>query len=438
MFRSLRHQDYRRYWAGMFTSNIGTWMQRVAQDWLVLVILGGGAQAVGITTGLQFLPFLLISPFGGLLADRFPKRLLLICTNAFMGLTGLVLGVLVLTGAAAIWHVYVAAFLLGVGAALDNPARQAFVSTLVDHKEITNAVALNAASFNGARLIGPAAAGLLIAVVGAGWVFVINAASFAAPIIALLLLRDPRYRLSLHREDGLSTFARLRGGVSYVRSRPDLVVILVTVFGVGTFGLNFQMTMALMAAEVFHKGPSEYGILGSVMAVGTLSGALLAARRQLPRARLILGGAVLFGIAELVAGMMPSYLLFALLLVPIGVLVMTILTSANAYIQTTVPEQMRGRVLSLYIMILMGGTPVGAPVIGWVAGVFGPRWSLLGGGILTIATAALAGLLFLRSTGTALRPSWRPRPWLTIVRPDKPEPEDDRGDGDPAPGAQAA
>lgn len=407
-FASLRHRDYRLLWTGMLVSNIGTWMQRVAQDWLVLVVLDGGAQSVGITTGLQFLPFLLVAPLGGLLADRLPKRTLLISTNAFMGAAGLALGILVLTGTAEIWHVYVLAFLLGTGAALDAPARQAIVSELVDGDHVTNAVALNSASFNGARLVGPAVAGVLIGLVGTGWVFVINAVSFAAPILMLALLRGGRGTAPVDLDEAQDVLSRLRAGLAYVRSRPDLVLLLVIIFGVGTFGMNFQMTMALMATEVYHQGPSEYGLLGTVMATGTLSGALLAARRQVPKLGLVVAGALVFGVCELLAGLMPTYLLFAVALVPIGVAVMTVLTCANAYIQTTVEEGMRGRVLSLYMMILMGGTPAGAPVIGWVAETFGARWSLLGGGVLTLLTVAVSLVAFAPRMDFSLRPRWLP------------------------------
>jgi MFS family permease len=388
MFRSLRHRDYRLYWSGMFVSNAGTWMQRVAQDWLVLVTLGGGAQAVGITTGLQFLPFLLAAPFGGVLADRLPKRQLLIATNTFMGTIGLLLGALVLSGSAEIWHVYVLAFLGGLGTAIDNPARQAYVSELVGPDDITNAIALNSTSFNAARMVGPAVAGVLIALLGPGLVFVLNGLSFAAPIVGLLMIRPNGVRQ--RDEEAAGPLSHLADGVRYVRGRRDLLMVMLVMFGVGTFGMNFQMTMALMSAEVYHRGPSAYGLLGTVMAVGTLTGALIAARRKFPRRRLILGAAVAFGSLELAAGLMPTYELFALMLVPVGVLVMTVLTSANAYIQTSVPAEMRGRVLSLYLMVLMGGTPLGAPIIGWVAGELGPRWSLLGGGLLTVACTVLA------------------------------------------------
>ncbi|MPY99693.1 MAG: MFS transporter [Actinophytocola sp.] len=416
MFRSLRHRDYRLFWFGMVISNIGTWMQRVAQDWLVLVVLGGGAEAVGITTGLQFLPFLLVTPFGGLLADRLPKRTLLLASNTFMGATGLTLGVLVVTGTAEIWHVYVLAFLLGVGTALDNPARQAFVGELVDNGELANAVALNSASFNAARLIGPGLAGVLIGTIGTGPVFLLNAVSFGAPVLALLLLSKPALATTSRADDG-GAFARLAEGVRYVRGRPDLMLVLLVVFGVGTFGLNFQMTTALMATAIYDKGPDAYGLLGSILAIGSLSGALLAARRTTPRQRLVVGGAVAFGVLVVVAGLMPNYATFAVSLVPIGVMTMTTLTAANGYIQTTVPAHMRGRVLSLYVMILMGGTPAGAPVIGWVAGLFGARWSLLGGGVLTIACTALAVLIFARPSGVDLRAALRLRPVATHSAP---------------------
>ena len=415
----------------MFASNVGTWMQRVAQDWLVLVVLGGGAPAVGITTGLQFLPFLLVAPFGGLLADKLPKRQLLIFTNAFLGVVGLVLGVLVLTDLAQIWHVYVLAFLMGVGTALDNPARQSFVSELVGPDDLSNAVALNSASFNAARLIGPALAGVLISLIGTGWVFVVNGLSFASPIIALVLLRTIVHEPNQGRHDG-SVLERLREGVAYVRSRPDIVMVLLILFGLGTFGMNFQMTMALMATEVYGKGPGEYGLLGSVMAIGTLAGALVAARRRVPRRRLIVGGTVVFGALEIVAGLMQSYVMFAVSLIPVGITAMTVMTAANAYVQTTVPQHVRGRVMSLYVMIFMGGTPVGAPVIGWVADILGARWSLLGGGVLTIATAMIALIVLAPRSGVVVRPRLMPRPGLSVVFSEPPRGDhlDDRHDRD--------
>jgi MFS family permease len=413
-FHSLRHYDYRLYWSGMLVSNVGTWMQRVAQDWLVLVVLGAGPASLGIATGLHFLPFLLVSPLGGLLADRFPKHYLLKATNAFLGVVGLTLGVLVLSGVVQVWHVYVLAFLLGVGAALDNPARQAFVSELVKPDDLPNAVALNSASFNAARLLGPAVAGLLIAVIGTGWVFIVNGLSFVAPIIALSLLRRRITAPPRTDADG-GPLTRLAEGVRYVRGRPDLLMLMGIMFFVGTFGLNFQMTSALMASEVFHKGPAEFGVLGSIMAIGTLTGALIAARRRgTPRRRIIVLGACAFGVLEIVSGLMPTFVTFAVSLVPIGIAAMTVLTAANAYAQTTVPKYVRGRVMSLYMMVLLGGTPLGAPIIGQVAALLGARWSLLGGGGLTVLGTILVTLAMARRNGLVLRPRLRPVPGITV------------------------
>ena len=294
-FRSLHNPNYRRYAAGGVVSNTGTWMQRVAQDWMVLQLTGSGA-AIGLTTGLQFLPFLLLSPVAGLVADRIPKRRLLQLTNIGMAAPALVLGLLAVTGLAQSWHVYVLALVLGVASAFDAPARQSFVSELVDGDDLTNAVGLNSASFNAARLVGPAVAGVLIAalgggVVATGWVILLNAVSYVAPVLSLRSL-DARMLHTpdlVRREPG-----QIRAGLRYVRGRPDLMLVLAIVFFAGTFGLNFQLTSALMATEVFGKGATEYGLLGTFMAVGSLTGSLLAARRVRVRQRLIVVAALTF------------------------------------------------------------------------------------------------------------------------------------------------
>ena len=406
-FRSLRIRDYRLFWTGMAVSNVGTWMQRVAQDWLVLVLSGGSGVALGITTGLQFLPFLLVAPFGGLLADRLPKRYLLMGTNAAMGLLAAVLGVLAITGVAQVWHVYVLAFLLGVGTALDHPARQTFVSDLVGTDDVANAVALNSASFNAARMIGPATAGLLIAAFGPGPVFLVNALTFAGPLVALALMRSAGALTpdTVERRPGM-----LRDGLRYVRGRPDILGVLAILFFVGTFGLNFQMTTALMATEVFGMGAGAYGLLGSIMAIGSLAGALLAARRGRPRRRVVVGAAVAFGLLEIAAGLMPTYWLFAVCLVPVGIAALTFITTANAYVQTSVAPAVRGRVMALYIMVFMGGTPLGAPVVGWVGEQFGARWSVSGGGLIALVGTLLATAVMARRTGLVVRPRQLLRP----------------------------
>lgn len=408
-----RYRDYRLFWTAMLVSNVGTWMQRVAQDWLVLVTLGGGPAALGITTGLQFLPFLVIAPFGGALADRLPKRLLLMFTNGFMGLVGLCLGALVVTDLAQVWQVYILAFLLGTGAALDNPARNTFVAELVEPDDVPNAVGLNGASFHAARLVGPAVAGLLIAALGPGPVFFINALTFGAPIAVLLVMgRD----LSGRADVAPAPARRPLDGLRYVRARPDLVMVLAIMFFVGTFAMNFQMTMALMATGAFDQGPKEYGLLGSILAVGSLVGSLLAARRGTPRRRLIVVAAVLLGVLEVLAAMSPAYWVFALSLFPLGVTALTVITTANAYVQTSVDAKMRGRVTALYLMLFLGGTPAGAPIIGWVAELLGPRWSLIGGGLLTVAGTLLVATVSVRRSGIEVRHSFARNLDLRLLR----------------------
>ena len=397
-FRSLANANYRRYAAGGIVSNVGTWMQRVAQDWLVLQLTDNSGTAIGITTGLQFLPFLLLSPFAGVIADRVPKRRLLQITNLGMAVPAMILGLLSVTGAVEIWHVYVLALVLGTAAAFDAPARQSFVSEIVETDDLTNAVGLNSASFNLARIVGPAVAGLLIAALGGGveatgWVILLNGLSYAAPILTLHALDAARLVTPdlVRREPG-----QIRAGVAYVRGRPDLLLILGIVFFAGTFGLNFQMTSALMATQVFHKGPTEYGLLGTFMAVGSLAGSLLAARRPRVRHRMVVLAAIAFGTIEIAAGLMPSYLFFALICPLLGLAALTMITSANAFVQLHTAPRMRGRVMALYMMIFIGGTPLGSPLVGWIGEAYGARWTLLVGGAITVAGAGLSSLRYLR------------------------------------------
>ncbi len=399
-FRALSNHNYRLYAAGGVVSNTGTWMQRVAQDWLVLQLTGSGV-ALGITTGLQFLPMLLLSPYAGLIADRFPKRRLLQVTQLMMAVPALLLGLLAITGVVEVWHVYALALVFGVGTAFDAPARQSFVSEMVGKDELSNAVGLNSASFNLARVVGPALAGFLIAGLGGGaaatgWVIALNSLSYAAVVVALQRMRASELDSPppQTRQKGM-----IRDGLRYIRSRPDLMMILAIVFFAGTFGLNFQMTSALMATEVFGKGASEYGILGTTLAVGSLTGALLAARRGVVRHRLVVLAALAFGVSVVIGGLMPSYLTFALWTPVIGITALTMITAANTTIQLSVAPELRGRVMALYLMIFMGGTPVGAPIVGWVGEAFGARWTLLAGGGLTVLGTLLAVAVFSRSQG---------------------------------------
>lgn len=412
-FASLRYPNYRLWFAGALLSNTGTWMQRVAQDWLVLTRLSDeSGVAVGLVTALQFLPTLLLSAWAGVLADRLPRRALLIATQVGQGALALGLGALVLTGHAELWHVYVFALLLGVVSAFDGPVRQIFVAELVPPDKLPNAVGLNSASFNAARLIGPGLAGLLIAWVGTGWVFVINGLSYAATILALVLMRTSELR-SLPRADGARR-GQLREGLRYVRGRSDIMVIMIVMGVVSTFGLNFQLTSAMMARTVFGKGAGEYGILGSILAIGSLSGALLAARRERPRVRLVIGAALAFGVAMSVQALMPTYVAYAVMCVPVGLASLTMMTAANSAIQVSTEPQMRGRVMALYMMVFIGATPIGSPLIGWVAEEFGARWSVGIGGIATLLVATGAAVWASRAWHVEVRYRLRTRPHLEV------------------------
>jgi MFS family permease len=355
-----------------------------------------------------------------MLADRYPKRRVLALANGFIGLVALALGILVLTGAVQTWHVYALAFLLGVGSAVENPTRQAFVSEMVGKDDLPNAVGLNSASFNAARIVGPAAAGFLISGFGGdaastGPVFLINAASYIAVIAALFAMRSRDLHPSPRTAPGPG---QLRAGIRYVTQRPDLVLILVIVFFVGAFGLNFQMTSALMATEVFGKGAGEYGVLGSIMAIGSLTGALLAARRGRPRIRLVVAAAIVFGLFEIASGLMPTYWLFALSLIPVGLSALTMITAANSALQLGADPAMRGRVLALYTAVFFGGTPVGAPLVGFVAEHLGTRWSLVLGGLVSVVATVAAAAVVARRNGLVVRARLRPRPELMVSRPE--------------------
>ncbi|HEV7932725.1 MAG TPA: MFS transporter [Actinomadura sp.] len=385
MFRSLRDHNYRLFAAGQMVSNTGTWMQRVAQDWLVLELAHGSGMALGITTGLQFLPLLLFGLWGGVIADRYSKRRVLMLTQISMGVLALILGVLVLTGMAQVWHVYVLAFGLGLATVVDNPTRQTFVVEMVGKADLPNAIALNSAMFNGARVLGPAVAGVAMALVGTGPVFLINAASFGAVLFGLKAMNEADLRAP---EPVPRAKGQLREGLRYVRGRRDLVMVLVLVCFVATFGMNFQMTTALVARQVFHSGASSFGLASTMLAVGALAGALLAARRVEPSRRMLLSAAVLFGVLEMITGLMPTYWSFLALLVPTGMAMMTFTTAANATMQLTVAPEMRGRVMGLYMFVFLGTNPLGAPLVGWMAEEFGPRMSIVIGGLVAMVAAA--------------------------------------------------
>lgn len=399
-FRSLRTYNYRVWAGGALISNTGTWMQRIAQDWLVLTgLTQHNATAVGVVMGLQFGPQVLLLPLTGYAADRFDRRRVLMTTQACLGLLAIGLGLLTVTGVVQLWHVYVFAFLFGCVSAFDSPANQTFVAELVGEEDLPNAVALNSASFNAARMIGPVAAGLLIGAFGTGWAFLINGVSFAAVIAAILLLRR---RDLLASGKAVGGKGGLAGGFRYIWQRPDLKAILLIMFLIGTFGLSFPVYISTMSVGVFHANASQYGFLTAMMAVGTFGGALMSASRGKPRFRLLVWASAVFGTGYTLAAFMPSYWLFGGSLVIIGGAAMTLTTSTNSLMQLSTEPAMRGRVMAIRLAIALGGTPIGAPIAGWAADRFGPRYAL-GIGAAAGFAAMLAGLRYLakyaRKTG---------------------------------------
>ena len=389
-FRSLAVRNYRLFASGQVISLSGTWAQRVAQDWLVLQLSHNSGTALGVVTALQFLPVLLFGLYGGLLADRYDKRRLLVGAQAGMGVLALVLGVLDLTGTVQLWHVYALAVGLGFTSVIDTPTRQAFVSEMVGQEDLPNAVSLNSATFNASRIIGPAVAGVAIARWGTGWVFVANAASYVAVIAGLLMMRTADlHRVPVSRRQK----GQLREGLQYVLDRRRLAVPILLVFMVGTFGLNFQITLSLVAKLTFHRGASQFGLLTSAFAFGSLLGALASARRSAPTHRGMVGAALAFGVLEVVVGLAPTFTSMLVLLVPTGAAVLLFTTTANALVQLGSAPAVRGRVMALYVLVFLGGTPAGAPLIGVVAEHFGPRASLTIGGLVCAVSAVVAAVL---------------------------------------------
>lgn len=388
IFRSLRNSNYRIWAAGALVSNVGTWMQRTAQDWLVFTQLTRhDASVMGVVMALQLGPQLLLLPWTGFAADHYNQRKLLIATQASMGVLALALGFLTATGSVRLWHVYVFAFLSGCASAFDAPVRQTFVTELVGDADLPNAVALNSTSFNAAGMIGPAVAGLVITSVGTGWAFLLNGASFLAVLASLFLLRISGLHGSAraHRTKG-----SLTEGLRYVWSRPDLKAILSMLFLIGTFGLNFPIFISTMAVSVFHADARGYGLLSSIMAIGTVSGALLAAGGSRPRFTSLLISAAVFGLGCILAAIAPNYWLFAGALVVIGVAALTFTNATNSLMQLTTEPAMRGRVMALRVAVALGCTPIGAPIVGWVADHLGPRWALSVGAASGIAAAIVA------------------------------------------------
>jgi len=396
-FVSLRTYNYRVWFGGALVSNVGTWMQRTAQDWLLLTQLTHhNAASVGIVMALQFGPQFVLLPWTGFAADHYDRRKLLMATQAVMGALSLALGVLTITGVVTLWQVDLFALLFGCAAAFDAPVRQTFVADLVGERDLANAVALNSTAFNAARMVGPAAAGLCIGAVGTGWAFVVNGVSYLAVLGSLMLLRQGE----LHaRDHAVRKRGSLAEGFRYVAGRPDLRAIVLMLFLIGTFGLNFPIFVSTMAVGVFHVGATGYGLLSSIMAIGTVAGALLAAGRESPRFVYLTIGAGVFGLGCLGGALAPGYWVFAAALVVIGVAALTFTNSSNSLMQLTTEPAMRGRVMAIRLGVALGGTPIGAPLVGAVANHLGPRWAL-GVGALSGMLAALVGIRHMRRTAS--------------------------------------
>jgi len=388
-FRSLRLYNFRVWTAGSLVSNVGSWMQRIAQDWLVLTQLTDqSASAVGIVTALQFAPQFLLLPWTGWAADTFNQRKLMMVTQAAMAVLAFGLGVLTVTGVVELWHVYGFALLLGCVSAFDAPVRQAFVSAMVSDADIANDVALNSMSFNGARMVGPAVAGIAIATIGTGWAFIANGVSFLAVLVSLAMLRVHEL---LPNARAVRKAGNFREGLLYVWNRDDLRVNMIMLFLIGTFGMNFAIWTSTMAVSVFHTDAHGYGVLSSMMAVGTVAGALLAAGRDQPRFIHLIVGTAMFGVGCLMGVLSPGYWFFAAALFVCGISVLTFLNSSNALTQLTTEASLRGRVMAIRMAITLGGTPFAAPFVGWAADRYGPRWSMAIGVAAGVA-AALVGL----------------------------------------------
>ena len=410
-FRALENFNFRLWTAGGLVSNIGTWMQRVAQDWIVLTKLTHhDAIALGIVTGLQFAPQLLLLPWSGLAADRFNQRKLLMLTQASMGGLAAALGILTISGYVRLWHVYVFAFVFGAAAALDAPVRQTFVGELVGDQYLPNAVALNSTSFFAGQMIGPAVAGLIIAQIGTGWAFLLNGLSFGAVLLSMALLRVQDLNVSARASRGSGGFIE---GLRYVWARPDLRSILVMLFLIGTFGFNFPIFISTMAVNVFHTDARGFGLLSSIMAIGTISAALLAAGRDKPKFGTLFLGTGVFGIGCTLAAFSPGYWWFAAALAVIGVAALTFTIATNSMMQLSTKPAMRGRVMALRVGVGLGGTVIGAPSVGWVANQFGPRWSLGIGAASGFAAAIVAlcvmGQRIPLAGQSELAKSWRSR-----------------------------
>lgn len=384
-WRSFRHRNFRILFAANTISNVGSWAQRIAQDWLVLELTNNNGSALGLVTALQFAPVLFFSLHGGALADRFDKRKVLIFTNVGGGLFAAILGILVVIHQVRLWHVFALAFLLGVASAVDNPVRASFITEVVGHSDVGNAVSLNSANFNAGRLIGPALSGASIAAFGTGPSFLLNSGSYLIVITALMNLRKSEF-FFMPRSTSMGS---VREGIRYVKARPDLYAIMFVVFFMATFGLNFQIFNALAATKIFHRGAASFGLLGTIIAIGSLSGALISARlERFRKTMFVVYGSLCFGVALMILALMPTFSLYALWLPVCGFTALSTMIAANSLMQVNTDPVLRGRVMGIYLFVFMGGAPLGSPLVGFMAERVGVRPTIASGGLITV----LAGL----------------------------------------------
>ncbi|WP_326561310.1 MFS transporter [Micromonospora sp. NBC_01796] len=418
-FQSLQVRNYRLFAIGQLTKLIGVWMMFTAQDWLVLDLSDNSATALGWVTALQFTPVLLLTLFSGRLADRYDKRLLLFIANAAWCVLALGMSLLVVTGVIELWHVFVFAALLGTANAVETPVRQSFVSELVGTPLLPNALSLSAATFNSARIIGPAVAGVAIALFDVGLVFLISVFGALAPLIGLVRMRgEELHREALPPMDERAP-AKVIDGLRYVRVRPDLVLPMVLMSVMGMTLFNFQITLAALAKTVFNTGAASFGLFTTALAVGALGGALAGSgRRSRPSVWVVLGAAVACAIAGTLVGVATTYWLVLVLLVPAGFLMVYFAQASNQRVQLGVDAAFRGRVMALWVLVFLGTNPVGAPVIGWVAEHAGANAAIWIGGLISLAAALLAVLWQLRHDGSRLRLRIAPLPRFYVVPAD--------------------
>ncbi|MBI4899219.1 MAG: MFS transporter [Actinobacteria bacterium] len=410
-FSSLSIRNYRNFFIGNCASNLGLWMTRTAQAWLVLEVLTkGDATALGWLTTMMFLPTLLLTPLAGTLADKFPKRTIMLLAQGLLFVDIVILSALTLTHHVQLWHVFILALLDGVAGAFDGPSRQSIVTELVSVTEVSNAIGLNSTAWNSARLLGPGAAGVLIGLIGTGPVFIVNAFTYVAQVVALISLD----RRSMVRPPVFKTEkAKFLPAVQYVRSRPLLLILFVIALAMGAFGFNQSVTNPLMTTDAFGKGATEFGLLGSIMGVGSLVAALLAARRPRPRIRHVVVGLGVFAVAMALSATAPTFLIFALLQIPMGLAGVQVMTTANAIVQMTVTPELRGRVMALWVAVVMGLTPIVSPVVGWVGSTYGARATVWFNAFWVVLAFVISSVYLYTRGGVEVHMSRR-RPWLEV------------------------